>query len=197
MTTTAPSSVSLRLPRGWLELDPRADDIVAELRRTVGDRGRGQLAEDELLSLLAPLGLELRRLGTAAEIVLVGLYTDVVPVDGSDVPLVVTAHAMLAVSPPIASLDALRRELAEGTENVDLAAGPAVRQSGMTSVGHPDWDEAVPAYRRRFFVPLPGTDRLATLTFLTPNTGLAEVFADVFDAVADTLTFRWDPGADG
>ena len=191
MSVSAPRSVGLRLPQDWVELDPRADDIVAELRRAVGQRwtGPGPIAEEQLLSLLAPLGLELRRLGAHADIVLVGLYADVVPVAGSDEPLVLTAHAMLSLSPPVGSLDEVRRELGADADTVTLPAGTAVRLSGPATISHPDWDGEVAAYRRWYFVPVPGTDRMATLSFLTPNTTLTAVFGDVFDAVAGTLTF--------
>jgi hypothetical protein len=190
----APTSISLRLPQKWVELDPRMPDIVAELRRAVGARWTSHelIAEDQLVSLLAPLGLELRRLSEAADIVLVGLYGDAVPIPGSADPLVLTAHAMLYLSPPLGSLDEVRTELGGGAQVVFLPAGQAVRSSGPVTVIHPDWDGSIEAFRCTYFVPIPGGSRMAVLSFLTPSTALTEEFADVFDAVARTLTFSLD-----
>src|SRR3712207_3878263 len=106
MSFSPPASVSLRLPQDWVELDPRAGDTVAELRRAVRARWAGHqlVTEERMVSVLAPLGLELRRLGEQAYVVVLGMYTDVVPVAGPHDPLVVTAHAMLSMSPPVGSL---------------------------------------------------------------------------------------------
>ncbi|BCJ56179.1 hypothetical protein Asp14428_76540 [Actinoplanes sp. NBRC 14428] len=191
MSFSPPASVSLRLPQDWAELDPRAGDLAADLRRAVEARWAAHdlISTERLVALLTPPARELRRQGEQAYVVVVGLYTDVVPVAGSTEPLVVTAHAMLSMSPPVGSLDDVRRDLGEAAETVTLPSGPAVRLSGPVPVPAPDGPGA--AYRRWYVVPVPGTDRVATLAFLTPNTELADVFNDVFDAVADSLTFGW------
>jgi hypothetical protein len=195
--TTVPRSVQLRLPDGWLELDPRVEDLVGELRRALASRWQHALADDRLLAVLTPLVAELRRLSAAADVLLVGLYTDVIPVDDEPVPLVVTASAVLAISPPAPDLDldALRAEVAavDGgmrVRAVTLPAGPAVLVAGAVEIRHPDWDGSVAARLRRYFIPITGLGRLATLSFLTPNTELGDVFDDVFDAIAETVAFE-------
>ncbi|MBB5868612.1 hypothetical protein F4553_001991 [Allocatelliglobosispora scoriae] len=194
MTIIAPSSVGLRLPEGWLELDPRADDLMVELRRAVRTVWDTELDDKRLVGLLTPLAVEVRRLAATEEIVLVGVYADVIPVEGGD-PLMITAHAVLAISPPlgdarVACLELLGNPTAEATiAPVTLPAGDGVRDQGTTMISHPDWDEAVPAYHQRFCVPVPGVERLAVLTFLTPNLALRDAFTEVFDAIAETLTF--------
>lgn len=202
MVATAPSSVVLRLPEGWLELDPREPDLLAELRRAVGQHWGQELDDERLLSLLAPLAIELRRLAESAEMVLVGLYTRVVPVDGEDLPLVLTAHAVLALAPAPGDLDEVRRVLEVDADThglevrpVELPAGHGVLVAGTTQIRHPAWDSPAPARLRRYFVPVPGTQRLATLSFLTPNVDLADSFEELFDAVAETLSFEWDQEA--
>lgn len=193
MSSSPPASVSLRLPQDWVELDPQADDVTTELRQAVAARWAGHqlITEDRLVTHLAPPAMELRRLSAEAYVVVVGLYADVVPVAGSTEPLVVTAHAMLSMSPPVGSLDDVREKLGDEAETVTLPSGPAARVSGPVTIRDRAGYGEVTAYRRDFHLPVPGTDSVGTLSFLTPNTALASVFDDVFDAVAGTLTFGW------
>lgn len=187
------TSVSLRLPQEWLELDPRADDMLEEIRRAVEGKWSLTLDDDRLVSLLAPMAVEVRRLAAAEEVVLIGVYSQAIPVE-NDLPLVVTGHVVLAISPPLADIEAALGQLLDPTGGrtvapVELAAGAGVRDDGLTTITHPDWDGPVEAYQRRFCVPVPGHDRLAVLAFLTPNVELKEAFAPVFDAIAETLAF--------
>ncbi|MFI7601455.1 hypothetical protein [Actinoplanes sp. NPDC049681] len=193
MSSSPPASVSLRLPQDWVELDPQAEDVPAELRRAVAARWAGHplITEDRLVTHLTPPALELRRLSASAYVVVVGVYADVVPVAGSTEPLVVTAHAMLRMSPPVCSLDDVRRKLGDDAEPLTLPSGPAARVSGPLTLPDRTGYGEVTAYRRDYHLPVPGTDSVGTLSFLTPNTALASVFDDVFDAVAGTLTFGW------
>lgn len=43
----------------------------------------------------------------------------------------------------------------------------------------------------QYFVPVPGVPSLLVLSFSTPNLPLAEVFVELFDAMAQTLQWRW------
>ncbi|MEV4641758.1 hypothetical protein AB0J80_30885 [Actinoplanes sp. NPDC049548] len=193
MSSSPPASVSLRLPQDWVELDPRADDVTTELRHAVAARWAGHdlITEETMVARLAPPAAELRRRTTEAYVVVVGFYADVVPVAGTHDPLIVTAHAMLSMSPPVSSLDDVRRNLGDAAETVTLPSGPAIRASGPLTIRDGGGEGVLTAYRSDFHVPVPGTDSVGTLSFLTPNTALASVFDDVFDAVASTLTFGW------
>lgn len=186
----AATSVSLKLPADWVELDPREPDLLAELQERIDVPSP---LRDEVLVLLAPLAVELGRIAAAADVVLVGLFARTIQVEGDDRPLVVNAHVSLAVSPAIESLEQVQECVEGGTvEPVNLPGGSGVRHTGQTMVHDSTWDEPVAAYMRRYFVPVPGTDRLAALSFLTPNLDLVEQFAEVFDAVAETLQFGYD-----
>lgn len=191
---TVATTVALRLPPGWIELDPRAPDLVAELERAVGVP---EEARPDAVRLLAPLALELSRSAADGHVVLVGLFAQAIPVESSDDPYVVTAHVLLSVSPPVDGLDDVRAGLTgRGAEvvPVDLPAGPGVLATARTEVRDPSWDRPVPAHSRRYAVPVPGTPTMAILSFLTPNLDLADQFDEVFDAVARTLSFEGDDG---
>lgn len=185
------TSVSLDLPTGWLELDPREPDLVGELRRKVGVPAE---ANEAAVALLAPLALELARSTAGADILLVGFFAQAIEIDGADEPFVVTANVVLAVSPPVAGLDEARAALDGDIRPVDLPAGVGVVATGETTIRDPQWEEDVPARTRRYLVPVPGTDRLVALNFLTPNLDLADQFDEVFDAIAETLEFGWALG---
>jgi hypothetical protein len=192
-STTPPTTVSIRLPEGWWEIDPRAQDIVAELRRAIGTKQIEAIPEETLLRLLQPLALEIRRLCGDAELLLIGLYTSAVEVAGAEQPLVITAQVLLAMSNLDGGLDAVRQGVpktsASRPSTVRLPAGEAVLETGPVTVSHPDWERPVPAHQRRYFLPVQGTARVAVLTFLTPNVDLAEPFDGVFEAIAETLSF--------
>lgn len=194
---TAPvTAVRLRLPSGWLELDPREPDLVTELHRAIRRLWGENVDDARALSLLGPLALRLRTLANTADVLLVGLYADVVPAPPGDLPLIITAHAMLALSPELDELASVRKEIEAGARNddleldvVDLPAGRAVRVSGDITISDPAWDGEVPARLRRYFVPVPGQSRIALLSFLTPNLELRDAFDEVFDAIAESLGF--------
>lgn len=191
------TSVSLQLPAGWVELDPREPDLVAELGRAIGIPPE---ARDGALALLAPMALALSRSVDASDVVLVGFYAQAIEIDGSAEPFVVTANVMLAVSPQVGGMDEVRAALKTAGDDirpVDLPAGAGVLSTGETQVSDPAWDATVPARTRRYLVPIPGTDRMAALSFLTPNLDLADQFDEVFAAVAETLEFGWDGPSDG
>jgi hypothetical protein len=189
------TSVALRLPPGWIELDPREPDLVVELERALGVPDE---ARDDVLRLLAPLALELHRTAAEGNVVLVGLFAQAFPVEGSDDPYVMTAHVLLSVSPPVSGLEEVKAGLAElGGEvsPVDLPAGAGVRAAGETQISDPSWETDVPARSLRYAVPVPGTPAVAILSFLTPNLDLTEEFDEVFDAIAATLTFEGGTGS--
>jgi hypothetical protein len=43
----------------------------------------------------------------------------------------------------------------------------------------------------QYFVPLPGSTDLVLLSFSTPNLGLADAMVELFDAMAESLQWRW------
>jgi hypothetical protein len=189
VSAAAPTEVNLRLPDGWIEIDPREPDVLGSL---IEAASRPEDSVEVAAALLAPLATRLARLSAAADIVLAGFYSELVPVEGRDEPFLISANVTLAMSPPIGDADQLSALL--GGDDVEVAplelpAGPAVLVSGVTEVDDEVWDEPQPAHLRRYFVPVAGMSRVATLSFLTPNLDLAGEFDEVFDAIANTLSF--------
>jgi hypothetical protein len=78
------------------------------------------------------------------------------------------------------------------TATKELRAGWSLRARRRTSIeppgleGHPVEVESV-----QYFVPLPGSTDLVLLSFSTPNLGLAEPMVELFDAIAESLQWRW------
>jgi hypothetical protein len=196
---TGTPTLSLVLPSDWYELDPRSEDLVAALREALADVDLGGLDEDTAVTLLAPAALELRRITQLTDMVLFGGYATAVPVDGAEWPYVVSASVTVMLSPPTGGdgLGEVREALERQTQRderadvrvVTLPAGPAVVASGRTLLSDESWDEPVEACTRRYFIPVPGSDRLAVLAFLTPNVVLVEHFGQVFDAIAESVAF--------
>lgn len=186
------NNVSLRLPTGWIELDPQAPDLLAELERMLDVPEENR---DSVVTLLAPLTVELARIAATTDVVLVGMYAQSVSIDGQDKPYVVSGNVVLALSPQVSGMEEVHASLAKtGGEvaPVDLPAGAAVMSCGRTEISDPSWERSLLARVRRYLVPVPGTDRVATLNFLTPNLDLADQFDEVFDAIAQTLEFGYE-----
>lgn len=80
------------------------------------------------------------------------------------------------------------------TEIVELPAGPAVRlrrraDSGLAGTA----GGTAPAAEIQYFLSVPDTDRMLALTFATPNVDLAAQFEELFDTIAGTLEWQWEP----
>lgn len=185
----------MRLPEGWLDLDPREPDLLAELREATARQWPERQPDERVAHLLGPLLVELRGMVARADVLVVGVYADTVPVAGSPDPLLVTANVTLALSPVMTTpdADALLADFgsADGVivESVALPAGRAVRLATITELDNPDWERPVPALLRRYLLPVPALSRVAVLTFLSPNLELADAFDVVFAAVANTVRF--------
>ncbi|WP_410591442.1 hypothetical protein [Amycolatopsis sp. lyj-23] len=192
---TPARQISVRLPENWLEIDPRAEDLTAELTRTAREH-HGDGVDDDLLARLAgPLALELRRLTASTDLILAAFFAEIVDT-GSPQPLLITANLAIALSPPVGDLNQLRRRIEQDARAADveittreLPAGLAVSTAGHLDVEHAGWSDTVRAFTRRFYLPVPGLGRVAALTFVTPNLDLVDEFDEVFAAIAGTLSF--------
>lgn len=81
------------------------------------------------------------------------------------------------------------------TELCSLGAGPAVRVRRRATNELPGGGQ-VPVESVQYFVPFPDGRDLVLLSFSTPSLGLADAFAEVFDAMAGTLSWNaMDPSA--
>jgi hypothetical protein len=80
------------------------------------------------------------------------------------------------------------------TEIVELPAGPAVRLRRHTDSGLAGTSgETAKAAETQYFIPIPATDRMLVLTFATPNLGFRVEFEELFDRMAETLQWQWEP----
>jgi len=189
----AVSTIRLRTPAAWidLELDPgkRAASIASVVeRRAEGDRER-------VRAMLEAAGADAAGQGA----VFASLYSDTVAgkaVSASLVVAVVDAEPDDEPGPEPSESAALGLAIAQGLAadfrdgGADgqvraLDAGPAARVRSRQRIG--DGERESPVDVLQYFVPFPQGDRLAVLTFSTPNVGLADAFAEVFDAIAGTL----------
>jgi hypothetical protein len=107
-----------------------------------------------------------------------------------------TVDLTVAVSaePPVPNGTAAPAPDRDTTEIVELPAGPAVRlrrrtDSGLAGTG----GETAQAAETQYFVPVPATDRMLVLTFATPNLGFRSEFEELFDRMAETLQWQWEP----
>jgi hypothetical protein len=193
MTAFVAGGATLRLPDGWAEVDLHAADPLD------GVREPADADTDELVgNAIAPAIAELRRLSENADILGAAFTCEIVDVPGRAEPGLLCACLTLAVSPPVGGLADVRRDLATLDTEVDirtvpLAAGTSVLVAGAIEVhvtdqlGH---RVPLPARLFRYFVPIPGLDRLAVLSFLTPNEDAKDEFGVVFAAIADSLRFQ-------
>jgi hypothetical protein len=97
---------------------------------------------------------------------------------------------------PAGPADAPDSAEAGATEIVELPAGPAVRLRRRTDSGLAGaTGQTVPAAETQYFMPVPATDRMLVLTFATPNIGFQAEFEDLFDRMAETLRWQWEPAS--
>ncbi|GGM70462.1 hypothetical protein GCM10011609_02680 [Lentzea pudingi] len=190
MTSAVTRSVSIRMPRGWLEIDPRNPDVTAELTRTAREQWGDGVDAERIARHVAPMASGLRALADETGLVLAGFYADFL--GDEDTPLLLTANATLAISPPVSITD-LRHDLyARSAEKisirtVDLPAGEGVLATCEVDLRRTGWTGS--GLLHRYFVPVPDSSRFAVLSLFTPNRDLADLFADVFGAIAESLRF--------
>jgi hypothetical protein len=106
------------------------------------------------------------------------------------VALIDAAEGRDSAAPPPAQAVTEGLQFRLGGAVGELTVGPALRVRRRESVtdrmGNTSEVEVV-----QWYVPHEGGQRLAVLTFSTPNVELAEQFGEVFDAIAGTM--RWTP----
>jgi hypothetical protein len=187
----AGATIGLRTPAAWFDLDLDPATRGASIDRVLAERAVGS-AEGLRASLEAAAE---QAIGQGA--VFASLFSDTL--DGKAVSASLVVSVIDAVPDPAsapAAPAAIAEELVEeflddgATAAVrNLDAGPAARLRRRLPVGGATGPSGLPEEvdTVQYFVPFPDADRLAVLTFSTPNVGLADAFAEVFDAVASTL----------
>jgi hypothetical protein len=206
-----PSGFRLPTPGNWfdLDLDPRTrNQSIAQLvdSRLGGDPTLGR-RRDEMVRLLRRVAREAAEHNALFASMLSELVENQPMAAGVNVtvaPITVDRGAT-AVNDPRAVQAALGEAshdpAADGERPevrlVQLAAGPAVRVSGMRSTQLPGGgDQSLLTSEVQYFLPVPGSSLMAVITFSTPTVALADRFAELFDAMAAGFEFFWD-GAGG
>ncbi len=186
----------LALPLAWVELDLNPATRAQSIARIVDERGEaGQalgLARAQLTDMLESIAAQ----AEAKNGVYAAFYSDILedkPVSASLIVSLVPATG--EPPPPGSDAVSVARVLQQmvpadvDTELRQLAVGPAVRIrrrleapiAGLGSVAIEDL---------QYVVVLPDLMRLALLDLSTPTVGLADVFVELFDAIAGTLELR-------
>jgi len=75
-----------------------------------------------------------------------------------------------------------------------LPAGTAVRLSGLRETDVPGATGALISSALQYYIPVPGTEAVALLSFSTPVVALTELFERLFDAIAASFEFQWARG---
>lgn len=189
------------LPATWtvLDLDPRTRDRSVErmVKRAIGQadhlakvRHEAVVLYRELLADAADRGAFLA--ATVSEIV-------------DDTALAASLLAFVVPLPtgddgtPIDSTDAMFSVLGEPTEDeqliersvVELGVGAAVRLRALVGSGVTSSDGQEPEVDVvRYFVPVPAREILLVMAFSTPALFAADAFAELFDALARSASWR-------
>jgi hypothetical protein len=190
-------TIVLRVPGAWIEVDLDPATTTGSIGRIVDERAQGDrgMLRAKLESATAE--------AVAQGAVYAALFFDSVggrAVSASLLVSVIDAKGdEEAVSDPT-ELAGIRLAIAQGVcsefgeaevELRTLGAGPAARVRTRQPVGERGSGSGPEVEVLQYFIPFPQGDRLAVLTFSTPNVSLGDAFTQVFDAIAGTL--QWTP----
>jgi hypothetical protein len=197
-----PGTVEIRVmtPASWIDLDldpaTRAESIdrLLDERAAAGGIDVDPAQRAELAGLLERTAADAQAKGG----IFASVFSDVFEGRPVSATLIVSLVAGEGGEPgeevDRAGLAAdLREVLADGAQSevVQLPAGPAVRTRGHIEVPvGPAGSRTFTVESIQYFVPLPGATHLVLLSFSTPILALADAFAELFDAIAGTLSWR-------
>ena len=184
------AGIGLALPASWSRIDLDPDTSEQNNRRLVQEAippGPGAERARELMMRVLQ-----QAAGAAGQhAVLSAIYSS----SAESIPLGASLVASLldatpgpdGAAPPSGSAlaDSLLSTGATGGERSDLPGGPAVRVRRRHTAAAEGAELDVETVQ--WFVLHPTGQWMAVLSFSTPNTGLAEPFGEVFDAIAWTL----------
>jgi hypothetical protein len=186
----------LALPLAWVELDLNPQTRAQSIAKIVEERGAaGQalgLNRNQLTEMLESIAAQ----AEAKNGVYAAFYSDILenaPVSASLIISIVPATG--EPPPPGSDAMSIARVLQQmvpseiDTELRELAVGPALRvrrhmEAPIEGVGNVAIEDL------QYVVVLPDLMRLALLDFSTPTVGLADLFVELFDAIAGTLELQ-------
>lgn len=185
-------SFGLAIPASWslLDLDPETAETGRRL--LVAEAIPDGPGASEARALMARLLEPVAETAVYGEAQLAALYSSVaegLPLGASLVASVLEATPGPDGRPPPGGwtlVESLQATVGGGGgERQDLPAGPSVRVQ-RRQVSN-DAGVRVEVETVQWFVLHPTGERMAVLSFSTPNVGLAEAFGEVFDAIAWSL----------
>jgi hypothetical protein len=182
--------IALAMPASWSSIDLDPDTREESSRRIAKDAIPSGPGAAEARGLMLGLLRQATEEAVERKAVLAALYSsaaDGIPLGASLVASVLPATAGPDGQPPPdgqALADSLRGTVGGG-ERHDLPCGPGVRVRRRQDTQITNAAVAVEVVQ--WFVLHPSGDRMAVLSFSTPNLALAEPFGEVFDAIAWSL----------
>lgn len=185
--TAITGEFSLILPDNWLPLDVAGEQRIADEVAALLDRGAA--SDDSFRSHRGRIDKQLRaairsvrREPVVMAAVLVSVLDDILPL-----------FASLTVAIVDGSLSDYPGRPGAQVQLVELpSAGAAIRQQFTETTTDPSIGVSIPAAVAQWLVPMPDRRRRLVLTFVSPDTEpiLLEAFADLFSAIAESLSFE-------
>jgi hypothetical protein len=204
--TTAPDTVSLSLPAGWVEIPLEPGALQTRMRANVEALDPDAAGSVEFRRLLLLLGQVVERVERAGVVMLFAYVEDVKQGEATDdeEPYLVSAVGWLATqrqpaqaTRPLRFADveaaAEKRSREGGRQRVeaprvrDLAGEPSLREVWLRTIDGPGLDAPTEVLETRYSRLIGEDDGLAVMGFTTPNLELASELTALFDAIADTL----------
>ncbi|MBD0842733.1 MULTISPECIES: hypothetical protein [unclassified Streptomyces] len=193
--TDVPGDYRLLLPEGWfrVDLDPDRRDrsINALVERQFHGIDNAPHLKDEFREDLRRRAAKAHRSGG------IELYLSLQEVGPFTIPASLLVTLAPLQRPEPLPLEALVRALAEdgaGTVGIEnLPAGPAVRVRKLVPQGSGQEGPASAPHNSvtvEYHLPVPGTTAFLLLTFSTPLEPIADAMAELFDAIAGSLTWQ-------
>jgi len=184
------AGIGLAMPASWSRIDLDPDTSEQHNRQLVEETIPPGPGADRARDLMLRL---LQQAADAAgeRAVLSAVYSSVV--DGIPLGASLVASVLDATPGPdgtatpegSALVDSLLASVGPGGERADLPGGPGVRVRRRHTVATEGTELEVETVQ--WFALHPTGQWLAVLSFSTPNTGLAEPFGELFDAIAWSL----------
>jgi hypothetical protein len=203
MPTSAPDTVSLALPAGWIEIPLEPGALATRMRTSVEALDPGAAASVEFRRLLLLLGEVVDRVERAGIVMLFAYVEDVKQGEDGDEPYLVSALGWLATQRKPEEAPMLRFADVEGAAEIrardggrqrvetprvrDLAGEPSLREVWLQKIDGPGLDAPTEVLETRYTRLIGEGDGLAVMGFTTPNLELADELTALFDAIADTL----------
>lgn len=201
-TTDLPDEYKLYLPPEWVEFDLTAADAIDQAGSFLQDRLGDEYDNPASRVFEAMLRKALVE-AMAGGVVLAGAYADVDSEGGEPSILSATATVALRSTPGGMAIgpDLIEQLFApdgdaapdRSVASVDLSVGPVIRIAETRTVQLEDWPQAGQFFTVQFFIPTPSGTGLAILTFTTPTLPLADGFSDLFDVIAESFEYVWEP----